>query len=494
MNIRTAPRPEAPRSPALSLRSFSAAVILCLLALGLPPRLEGAVTNGVPVVWGNYSNLLNRVPTGLSNVQAVACGYSHNLALHNDGTVTAWGENWSGETDVPPGLSAVRAISAGRYFSVALRSNGTVVAWGANDGYQTNVPVGLSGVKAIAAGEYHCLALTSNGVVVGWGSGSGASVPLGLPTIIAISAGTTHSMALTSGYRVICWGQDTYGKATVPAWLSTYQVVGIAAGGNHSLALARGGWITGWGDTSHGQTPYNQYLSGVAAIAAGQNHSLVLFSNFTAYAFGDNTASQCILPATLNSNGVAISASGDMSMALTVNPPRITTQPLTNQSVVAGTNVGFTVVASGGAPLFYQWRKNGSAIGGATNASYSIASAQTGDSGAYSVLVSNLTGTTLSSNAALVVNLPPLITVNPVGFPALEGSGPFDLVVGAAGTAPLGYLWRKNGTPLIPLETSPTYRIWIVQADSGGDYTCVVTNAYGAATSDVARVTGIVRP
>ena len=48
--------------------------------------------------------------------------------------------------------------------------------------------------------------------------------------------------------------------------------------------------------------------------------------------------------------------------------PSIVTQPV-NQSIIAGQTATFSVVAAGG-PLNYQWQKNGTAINGATSASY----------------------------------------------------------------------------------------------------------------------------
>src|SRR5207244_8006537 len=50
-------------------------------------------------------------------------------------------------------------------------------------------------------------------------------------------------------------------------------------------------------------------------------------------------------------------------------PPAITTQP-NNQTVVAGQAATFMVVASGTAPMSYQWQKNGANIVGATSSSY----------------------------------------------------------------------------------------------------------------------------
>ena len=61
-------------------------------------------------------------------------------------------------------------------------------------------------------------------------------------------------------------------------------------------------------------------------------------------------------------------------------PPAITTQP-NNQTVVAGQAATFMVVASGTAPMSYQWQKNGANIVGATSSSYTTPATATADSG-----------------------------------------------------------------------------------------------------------------
>ncbi|MEO5960809.1 MAG: immunoglobulin domain-containing protein, partial [Opitutaceae bacterium] len=72
-------------------------------------------------------------------------------------------------------------------------------------------------------------------------------------------------------------------------------------------------------------------------------------------------------------------ATASVVVKLTVGaPPAITTQP-TDKTVVAGAPLSLTVVATGNPTPIYQWRKNGIAIAGATNATLTIASAQTGD-------------------------------------------------------------------------------------------------------------------
>ena len=78
-----------------------------------------------------------------------------------------------------------------------------------------------------------------------------------------------------------------------------------------------------------------------------------------------------------------------------------------NQTVDVGAPVSFFVVASGTAPLSYQWRKNGANLVGATAATNSIVSAQTNDAGSYAVVVTNVAGSVTSAVATLTINVPP---------------------------------------------------------------------------------------
>src|SRR5205814_529874 len=92
--------------------------------------------------------------------------------------------------------------------------------------------------------------------------------------------------------------------------------------------------------------------------------------------------------------------------------PAITNQPL-SQTVTQGVNVTFSATASGTAPLGYQWRLNGSNIAGAIATSYTRTNVQTADAGNYSVLVTNVAGMAISSDAALTVLVPPSIDSPP---------------------------------------------------------------------------------
>jgi len=79
----------------------------------------------------------------------------------------------------------------------------------------------------------------------------------------------------------------------------------------------------------------------------------------------------------------------------------------TNQTVIAEETVGFYGMAMGSRPLSYQWFFEGNPITGATTDSLWLTNVQAANSGNYSLQAENVFGTTVSSNAVLVVNPPP---------------------------------------------------------------------------------------
>ena len=68
-------------------------------------------------------------------------------------------------------------------------------------------------------------------------------------------------------------------------------------------------------------------------------------------------------------------------------------------------------------PIFYQWRLNGGDISGATNAIFTITSAQTTDAGFYTVVVTSAFGSTGSTTRSLTVTLTPACCNNKVLVP-----------------------------------------------------------------------------
>lgn len=368
---------------------------------------------GQVIVWGDNIRGPISVPTSVTNAVAIACGYSHGLALRANGTVAAWGDNSYGQTKVPAGLSNVVEVGAGGIFSCALTAGGRVIAWGNSAFGQTNVPTGLSNVVEIAVGKEHCLALTGEGRVVAWGDNSSGqtTVPASLSNIVAVAAGDSFSLAVTVEGLVRAWGNSTFGQTTVPPGLSN--VIAVAAGTYHCLALQSGGTVVAWGSNSRGMN-VPAGLSNVVSVAAGTQHGLALKEDGQLVGWGSYWNGFGYVPMTPGlSNVLAISAAGNSSLALTgASSPTIIQQP-SSRFLYAGETAVIHVRALGQLPLSYQWRANGTNLAnggrvfGADTATIALTETVTNDAVNYSVVISNASGS-VTSEVATVVFWPPL--------------------------------------------------------------------------------------
>jgi hypothetical protein len=122
---------------------------------------------------------------------------------------------------------------------------------------------------------------------------------------------------------------------------------------------------------------------------------------------------------------VAGSATSAVAVLTVLVPPSFTMQP-TSQTVNGGTDIGFTALAVGSLPMNYQWQKNGTPLPSATNSSLLFANVNRSLTGFYSVSVSNVAGSIVSSNAFLRVFVPQRF----VGVPARLADGSFRLLFG----------------------------------------------------------------
>ncbi len=192
-----------------------------------------------------------------------------------------------------------------------------------------------------------------------------------------------------------------------------------------------------------------------------------------------------------NAGGSVTSVSATLTVIPAPVAPSITTQPA-SLTVNAPASATFSVVATGDAPLGYQWRRNGVNIGGATSSSYVLNPTAVADSGAqFDVIVSNTAGTITSAPATLTVNpapVPPSITTQPVNKTVTAPAAASFSVV-ATGDPTLTYQWRRNGVA-IGGATSAAYALNpTAVSDSGATFDVVVTNGAGSATSTAALLT-----
>src|SRR5437868_6480074 len=171
--------------------------------------------------------------------------------------------------------------------------------------------------------------------------------------------------------------------------------------------------------------------------------------------------------------------------------PSIIAQPA-NQAVTAGQPATFTVVATGTAPLSYQWQKNGAAISGATSTSYTTPAATSSDNGAkFIVVVSNAVGSVTSNGATLTVNATataPTISTQPANQTVAVGQMATFSVM-ATGTAPLSYQWQKNGTAISGATSASYTTPATTSADNGATFVVLVSDSAGTVTSNGATLT-----
>lgn len=229
----------------------------------------------------------------------------------------------------------------------------------------------------------------------------------------------------------------------------------VAAGGTATFAVAATGspaptyqWRRDGADLA-GATTATLTLSNVQPANAG-SYTVVVSNTAGVITSG---------AATLTVNAAPVTPSG----------PTLTAQPQ-SQYVTPGTAVTFTTAAAG-AGLSYQWKKDGTALAGATTATYRIAAAAATDMGFYAVTVTNASGATESDVATLTVNTGArsrLVNVSTRGFVppggalipgfVLQGNAPKSVVIRAVGPT-LG-AFGVGGTladpvmDVIPLGTS----------------------------------------
>jgi hypothetical protein len=174
--------------------------------------------------------------------------------------------------------------------------------------------------------------------------------------------------------------------------------------------------------------------------------------------------------------------------ALFIYQPAFIITPPASQLVSYGESTSFSVLAGGfPTPTNFQWSFNGSPLSGSNSSSLLIPGVTTNKLGTYSVTVSNAYGSAQSS--ATLTMRPSLVTPF-AGINGLWGQ-PGTLSVVAAGSGTLSFQWYKDGAAITGANGA-TYFISSLQFTNGGNYSVVVSSAYGSVTNVAAPLA--VRP
>jgi len=370
--------------------------------------------------------------------------------------------------------------------------------------FTVNYPAGLSGNQVFTgiSGIFRANDILTTVPV--------ANITIGPPPAPIITSSTTLSAAVgrSFSYQISASSSGTFSASGLPSWLSFSgnSVTGTPpSAGSYSFTV---GVSNSYGSDSKTVTVTVGDLASVTSPLTASGKVGDPFSYQITGSNGASSFSASGLPSGLSVNGstisgtptqpgtfnVGLSASnnfggGTATLVLTIaagNLPVITTQPR-DWSATVGGNITIYVDATGATS--YQWKKNGAAVSGATTRVFTREPAALSDAGKYLVVVSNLAGSVNSNEVSVTVS-PPNTGAAVAAQPQSQTVGAGTkcvLSVGATGTAPLAYQWRRNGAS-IGGATNDTLTIAHTWNDNAGDYSVTVTNSFGAATSNVATI------
>jgi uncharacterized delta-60 repeat protein len=359
-------------APAPVITSFSPAigspgtyVMINGTALALGDALPVVRFNGVPVTSFSYDTstaLFIYVPTGATNGPIIVQTSAGTATSSTNFLVT----NAAPVITTQPQPQAV-SVGTNVTFAVTATGNPAPTYQWQKDGViiagATSASLFLSNIQSNAVGSYTCAVSNSMGNV----------------TTNAATLSILTSPALTT---------QPASQVASPGGSATFSV--IANGGNLS---------------------YQWFHNGVA-ITGATNATLSL-TNLQVTDAGSYTVTVTNSAGSVTSNAVTLTGS---------NPaPTITSQPQ-NIVVTAGQPATLTVAATGSGTLGYQWRRNGFALAGATNATYTIAAASRTDIDYYDVVVAN--------GLSVATTQPAWLDVAPTAYPGAVAIDPsFNIVL-----------------------------------------------------------------
>ena len=445
----------------------------------------GSITSSNALLTVNVPPSIVVQPTPATQTVVAGNNATITVVAAGDPTLTyQWrlnGTNVPGATAAALTLTGVQANQLGNYTVVVSNPFGTVTSGEATLIVKTAPFVATQPQSlAVVVGSPAAFSVTAGGdgpFTYQWRYGGvnllgATNASFGLASALTTDAGL-YSVVIASPFGTVTSSNATL-TVNVPPTI-------VLAPVSQSVIVGNPGTFTG---LATGTAPLAyQWLFNGATIPGATNTTLLV---------SGVQAAQGGLYALVATNPYGSATSTNATLTV-LSPPTISgpgqPQP---QTVIQGNTATFSVTAAGDAPLTYQWRLAGVPLAGATNNPLVLTGVVTNQAGNYSVVVSNAVGTVASSNALLTVRVPPSIVTQPLSQSVVAGVT-VNFTVVAAGDLPLTYQWRFNGVPITG-ATGTTLTLASVRADQSGDYSVVVTNPYGTATSANATLSAKTAP
>jgi hypothetical protein len=398
---------------------------------------------------------------GPRSVQAVfvQTAYPLTVSTPGGGSVTANGQVISPATYYPIGSVVSLAATA--------ESGWSFLGWqGDASGANNPLSVTMNQTNNIQADFGTAVAMNPVG---------GGRIVLSQANPVPYGTKLTVSAVPDTGKYFVVWSSAISGTNT-PAQIDVTNanprinaLFGTLPGGKYSMSVV----VLGYGSVAINPQK-NFYNAGDSVtLTASTTNTGVNFYGWTGDASGTNSS----IVVVMNSNKV-INANFAALPTVDISPQE--------QIVYGGSNAVLTANAAGLPPFTYQWQNSHGNIGGETNVTYTISNAQATNSGTYTVVVSNPFGSVTSAVATVTVVFPPSITLQPTNQTLAAGTS-LTLSVLADGTAPLAYEWLDS-FGAIPGETNSSLILNPALTNYTGNYSVIVSNAYGVVTSQVATV------
>ncbi len=297
-------------------------------------------------------------------------------------------------------------------------------------------------------------------------------------TLSGVSIAPGESIVLVQSGTLVATRDDFinwWGAANLPANLQVlfYSGNGLSASGD-SVVL--------WAPTATSDADYVDRADFGEAV---RGHSFTY--NPTNGIFGiisSNGVGGAFKATTSDDEGSPGINSGPVALAFLQQPSP------TNQTLPAGSDATFTVLAKGLPRPHYQWQFNGTNIDGAIQSTLIVTNVQATNAGNYSVILSNGISTATSSNAVLTVTtgpVPPTFTVvPPTNADAFIGQD-VQFNAQANGSPTPTITWKTNN---VTVATGSQLSFPSVQLTDAGTYTVTAANSAGSTNVTVTMTVG----